>query len=74
MERPKERGYVTMNCGNCYRSAAEAPEARFYTCTRCGAPTYECTTCARLGKERALPGVATCATCSLQDEVRADAS
>ena len=74
MGRPKEREYVTMNCGNCYRSQAEAPEARFYTCTRCGDPTYECATCARIGKERELPGVTTCATCSLREEMHADAS
>ena len=43
MEKPTERGYCSMNCGNCYRGAVAIP-ARFFTCTQCGAPAFECST------------------------------
>ena len=57
------------NCGDCYRSSHVAKEARYYTCTRCGAPSYLCVTCIRIAEERDLArAVTTCATCSLLDE------
>ncbi len=67
------RGAST-NCGNCYRSLEEAPEARSYACTRCGAPSHECATCVRIAAQRGFAGITTCAGCSLRDEVHADAS
>jgi hypothetical protein len=63
-----------MNCGNCYRRAAVATEARFFTCTRCGDPAFECVTCVRIAAERGLVAITTCASCSLREEMHADAS
>jgi hypothetical protein len=74
MGRPKERSYCSLRCGNCFRTPDIAPEARFYSCTRCGAPTYECTTCVRIAEERGFAGITTCATCSLREEMHDDAS
>jgi len=69
-ERLRDALEHAVNCGNCYRSAYVAKEARSYTCTRCGAPAYRCVTCVRISEERDLASVVTtCATCSLLDEV-----
>jgi hypothetical protein len=68
-----ERDYCSLNCGNCFRSPAVAPEARFFSCTTCGNPAYECTRCVRVATDRNLAPVTTCAYCSLREEVNADA-
>jgi ribosomal protein L37AE/L43A len=68
------RDYVTLNCGNCYRSAAIAGEARFFSCVACGTASFECVRCADLGTERGLAPVWTCAACSLRGELGAGAS
>ena len=71
MGRPTERHYCTLNCGNCFRSTFEAPEARYFSCTACGNPAYECKRCVRVARERDLAAVTTCAYCSLREEVNA---
>ena len=69
-----ERDYVTLNCGGCYRSAALAGEARFYSCVACGAAAFECVRCADLGVERGLPPAWTCAAFTLRRELCEGAS
>ncbi len=71
----KERNYVTLNCGSCYRSPAMAPEARFFSCTQCGDPAFVCKRCVELetAYETTHP-VTTCAMCTLRHEMGADAS
>ena len=71
----KERTYVALNCGGCYRSPALAPEARFFSCTQCGDPAFVCERCVELEKEYGTTHpVTTCAMCSLRQEMGADAS
>jgi hypothetical protein len=53
-----ERDYCSLNCGNCYRAPVNAPEARFFTCTRCRAPGFECNPrrrCCSGAKEQVQP-------------------
>jgi len=68
----QERTYCTLNCGNCFRPPAVAPEARFFSCATCGNPAYECERCVRVARERDLAPVPTCAYCSLRSEVSAN--
>jgi hypothetical protein len=70
----KTREYCSLHCGNCYRSPVMAPEARFFTCARCGDPAFECKRCVRVGVEGGFASVTTCATCSLREEMHTDAS
>jgi hypothetical protein len=68
----QERTYCTLNCGNCYRSPAFAPEARFFSCAACGSPAYECKRCVRVAREEDLEPATMCACCSILSEVAMD--
>jgi hypothetical protein len=70
--KPQERVYCTMECGNCFRSPWASPESRFFSCTTCGSPAYECERCVRVAAERDFAAVTTCAYCSLAEEANAE--
>ncbi|MGO8997705.1 MAG: hypothetical protein ACLQVI_30680 [Polyangiaceae bacterium] len=71
--RPRERSYFEMACGNCFQSPCVSREARYFSCTTCGNPAYECERCVRVATERDLAPVTTCAYCSLREEMNGDA-
>jgi len=69
--RPQERVYYEMTCGNCFQSPCFYRESRYFSCTNCGEPAYECVRCVRIATERGFAAVTTCAFCSLAGEVTA---
>jgi len=68
-----QRDYVPLHRGSCYRGTAWAHEVWFFSCTRCGAPAFQCQTCARICETHNLTAT-TCAGCSLADEMAHAAS
>lgn len=72
----KVREYVPLWCGSCYRRTWETDDvARYYSCVRCGEPSVECVTCARIARERQLlEATVTCAACSIREEIGPDPS